>query len=208
MGNFISVIKSGIELEVTDDKAINAGLKYAFSTRNGGVSVGSLSSLNLGVNRPDTRENLIENYKIFCNAIDIDYNSVVLPKQIHSDIILNVTKSDRGKRLTLVSDLPDCDGLITTDKEVALGIFYADCTPVLLYDESVHCLCLVHCGWKGTVKGLAHRAVGKMINDYLCKKENIHAIIGPCIGVCHFEVGTDVMIEFKNTGLNKCIKKG
>ncbi|MDP4119341.1 MAG: laccase domain-containing protein, partial [Bacillota bacterium] len=47
-----------------------------------------------------------------------------------------------------------------------------------------------------------------MINDYLCKKENIHAIIGPCIGVCHFEVGTDVMIEFKNTGLNKCIKKG
>ena len=40
------------------------GAKHAFSTRFGGVSEGGLASLNLGFNRGDVRERVMENYRL------------------------------------------------------------------------------------------------------------------------------------------------
>lgn len=208
MGSFLFSEINGTVIGKTDDSALNSGLLYGFSTRLGGVSKGSLASLNLGVNRPDSKENLIENYRIFCDSIGVDYNNVVLPRQVHSDIIFPVTAKDRGTRLVKESNLPDCDGLITTDKETVLGIFYADCTPVLLFDTKVKCLCLVHCGWRGTVKGFAETGIITMINDYGCNPQNIHGVIGPCIGSCCFEVGEEVKKEFERVLIGKYIRPG
>ena len=186
MGSFLFSEINGTVIGKTDDSALNSGLLYGFSTRLGGVSTGSLASLNLGVNRPDSKQNLIENYRIFCDGIGVDYNNVVLPRQVHSDIIFSVT----------------------TDKETVLGIFYADCTPVLLFDTKVKCLCLVHCGWRGTVKGFAETGIITMINDYGCNPQNIHGVIGPCIGSCCFEVGEEVKKEFERVLMGKYIRPG
>ena len=60
MGSFLFSEINGTVIGKTDDSALNSGLLYGFSTRLGGVSKGSLASLNLGVNRPDSKENLIE----------------------------------------------------------------------------------------------------------------------------------------------------
>ncbi len=208
MGNFIYETTNGLKIGKSDDTVLSEELYYGFSTREGGVSEGSLYSLNLGVNRPDTPENLRENYRRFCEALKIDANNVILPRQVHSDIITPVGVADRGKGLIIKSDLPDCDGLITRDKSVALGIFYADCTPVLLYDCKVKCLCMVHCGWRGTVKGFAKTGVETMVKKYGASPENIHAVIGPCIGKCHFEVGAEVAEEFKNAGKEMFVTVG
>lgn len=208
LGNFIFKNCGEISYGYSDDERLNNGLCYGFSTRSGGVSSGPLDSLNLGVNRPDKRENLIENYRRFCEAVGIDYHDVVLPKQVHSSVITAVTAKDRGKRLIVPSDLPDCDGFITADVGVALGIFYADCTPVLLFDTRIKCLCLVHCGWRGTVRGFAETGVITMINDFNCRPKDIHAVIGPCIGSCHFEVGEEVKDEFDKAILSGYIKNG
>ncbi len=207
MSKFIFENSGGICVGKTNDNVLNEMLYYGFSTRGGGVSGGSLASLNLGVNRPDKKENLIENYSRFCGKIGIDYKTVVLPKQIHSSKITEVTAEDCGKRLIYPSDLPDCDGLITKDCGVALSIFYADCTPVLLFDGKKRCLCLVHCGWRGTVCGFAFKAVETMVNDFACNTHNIHAVIGPCIGKCHFEVGEEVKAEFDKAQLSEYITK-
>ena len=203
MNKFIFENSGGICVGKTNDNILNEMLYYGFSTRGGGVSEGDLASLNLGVNRPDKKENLIENYRRFCGEIGIDYKTLVLPKQIHSTKIVKVTSADCGKRLVCPSDLPDCDGLITKDDGVALGIFYADCTPVLLFDGKKRCLCLVHCGWRGTVRGFAFKAVETMVNDFACDTRNIHAVIGPCIGKCHFEVGEEVKAEFDKAQLSE-----
>lgn len=199
---------NGCVIGKTTDEIINNNLNYGFSTRIGGVSIYHLSSLNLGVGRGDDIDNVKENYRIFCSAIGIKADSVTVPKQIHSDIIVKVTQKDKGKRIFRNTDLPDCDGFITTDKNVALGIFYADCTPVLLYDNIKNVLCVLHCGWRGTVRGFAETGVITMINDYGCRPKNIHAVIGPCIGPCHFEVGGEVALEFRRASLEKCIKNG
>ena len=46
--------------------------KHAFSTRFGGVSEDGLASLNLGFNRGDVRERVIENYRLLGAALGLD----------------------------------------------------------------------------------------------------------------------------------------
>lgn len=190
----------GVLVGKTTDNAINNGLFYGFSTRMGGVSAGDLTSLNLGVNRPDTRENIAKNYDIFCDTIGVNAKDVVVARQVHGVNIVKITSAETRGRI-LSTPLPDCDGLITNDKNVALAIFFADCTPVLLYDEAQKVLCLVHCGWRGTVNGFAGIGAEKMVKEYGSEYKNIHAVIGPCISKCCFEVGSEVKEEFEKAGL-------
>ncbi len=208
MGNFVFENKNGIIIGKSDDVQLNAGLRYGFSTRTGGVSEGSLSSLNLGINRPDSIENLQENYGIFCSAIGINPKDTVLAKQVHSDTIIEIDASQTRGRLDKKEPMPDCDGLITQDNRVAMGIFYADCTPVLLFDVKKKILCAVHCGWRGTVKGFAAKGICEMTKGYNSSVENIHAVIGPCIDKCCFEVGDGVAQEFKRAGMEQFIYSG
>ena len=71
-------------------------VKHAFSTRLGGVSVGQYSSMNLSFNNGDSRENVIENYKILCNAIGIDISHLVLSRQTHTNNVISVTENNLG----------------------------------------------------------------------------------------------------------------
>ena len=41
---------------------------HAFSSREGGVSTGYFSSMNLGIKTKDSRENILENYRLFTEA--------------------------------------------------------------------------------------------------------------------------------------------
>ena len=91
------------------------GLDYIFTTRLGGVSSGDLASLNLGTGRDDKRENILENYKRACAAVNLDYTKCVLAKQTHTTNIRIVVKNDCGKGLTAESDIRDTDGLITAE---------------------------------------------------------------------------------------------
>ncbi len=204
MSEFFIENTQGIMVGKTTDNAINNGLLYGFSTRLGGVSTGDLSSLNLGVNRPDTPGNIVKNYDIFCNKIGINAKDVVVARQVHGVNIMKITSAETQGRI-LNAPLPDCDGLITNDKNVAIAIFFADCTPVLLFDDVNKVLCLVHCGWRGTVNGFAGIGAEKMVKEYGASYENIHAVIGPCISKCCFEVGIEVKEEFEKAGLGEFV---
>ena len=105
---------------------------HCFTTRLGGVSTGTLESLNMGMHRGDSPENVEENYRILGNTIGFDTRNLVLTRQIHTDTVRLVTKAD-AKGLDH-RDYPECDALITCDPGTALVIFTADCTPILLYD--------------------------------------------------------------------------
>ena len=72
------------------------GVSHCFTTRFGGVSVGTLSSLNIGMGRGDDPRNVAENYRILGNAIGFDPNKLVLTHQIHTDVVRLVTKEDHN----------------------------------------------------------------------------------------------------------------
>ena len=175
----------------------NISVPHCFTTRQGGVSEGYLSSLNIGAHRGDSMENIEKNYAILGNALGFDPKNAVLTRQIHTDIIRSVTKTDaHGLDHGLY---PECDGLITNDPGTALVIFTADCTPILLHDPVTGAVGAVHAGWRGTAADIPGKAVRAMVSAFGCDPKNIRAAIGPNIGVCCFETDKEVPEAMANT---------
>lgn len=164
---------------------------HGFTTRLGGVSEGSLSSLNIGIHRGDQWENVLKNYEILGNALNFEVKNLVLSHQTHTDIVLPVGKEHTGAGL-FGPELPECDGLITNEPGVALAIFTADCTPILLHDPVTGAVGAVHAGWRGTASSIAGKAVAAMAREFGSDPADICAAIGPNIGVCCFETDADV----------------
>lgn len=166
-------------------------VSHGFTTRYGGVSRGYLSSLNIGLSRGDAYENVVENYRRLGDALGFDPHKCVLSKQVHSDIVHSATESDWGAGL-YADPLSPCDALITNVPGTALTVFTADCTPILLWDSATGAVGAVHAGWRGTAAAIAAKTVQAMKDNFGSRPENIHAAIGPNIGMCHFETDEDV----------------
>lgn len=164
---------------------------HAFTSRIGGVSAGALGQLNLGIHRGDDPERVLENYRILCASLGCSPEDTVLTKQVHSDIVLTVGRDDRGTGLFRPQETP-CDALITNAPDVALVVFTADCTPILLYDPVAGAVGAVHAGWRGTASAIAEKTVQAMTREFGTRPEDIRAAIGPNIGRCCFETGDDV----------------
>ena len=164
---------------------------HCFTTRLGGVSTGALASLNIGIHRGDAPENVLKNYEILGNALGFDPKDTVLTKQVHGNTVLAVDGTDRGTGLFRTQETP-CDGLITNTPGVALVVFTADCTPILLWDSVTGAVGAVHAGWRGTASAIAAEAVSQMEKQYGSRPENLFAAIGPNIGACCFETDRDV----------------
>ena len=135
-----------------------------------------------------TRGNLNENqsYEKICKALEISKESLLIPKQTHTDIVRCVNFDTKEK------DLIDTDGLITDKKDITLVSKNADCILFLFYDPIKKVIANIHSGWRGTFKKIAEKAVLKMINNYDCRAEDILCFINPSIRKCHFEVDSDV----------------
>lgn len=92
---------------------------------------------------------------------------------------------------------PRTDGVITNQKDVLLTTVHADCLAVWFYDEEHHAIGLVHAGWRGTLAGIAPKAVKLMQKTYGSDPAKMKAAIGPGISLCCFETGPEVIEAFR-----------
>lgn len=195
---FRLINKNGLSY-YTIDSFENTGLvKHCFTTRLGGVSNNEYKSLNLRINCDDKKENILKNFEIICNAIDINYKNLVFSNQVHDDKIYTVTKDDFGNGLLKPNRFESADALICAQSGVPIITFYADCVPLYFLDVKNRVIALSHSGWKGTVKNIASKTIKKMIAEFNSSPSDILCAIGPSIGEYHFEVGEDVFEIFKN----------
>ena len=93
----------------------------------------------------------------------------------------------------------ETDALILTDKNIGIYLNFADCTPLIFYDEEKNIGAISHAGWRGTVEMVGPKTVLKMQNEFNCKIENIKALIGPSICSKCFEVQADVYNKLYGT---------
>lgn len=168
-------------------------LKYphAFSTRLGGVSKGIYTSLNLGMNRGDEKEKVIENWNLFLEAAQIKNKEFVCGAQVHGNNVHIATGKDLRPAYG-PGELIEADGYVTNERNVPLSIFTADCVPLLLEDSEHSVIGAVHCGWRSTVADIENEAINKMIS-LGAHPSDIHAAIGSAIDKCCFEVGAEVI---------------
>lgn len=87
---------------------------------------------------------------------------------------------------------PEGDALVVAEPGVAVGVWVADCLPILICDETTRSAAAVHAGWRGTVKGIVGAAIEVMRSRFGADPGDLRVAIGPCIGRCCFEVGEEV----------------
>lgn len=162
---------------------------HCFTTRLGGVSEGCFESLNLGENRGDKPQSVLENYRIVREAMQIEGKPLCFTKQVHKTEVRIVTSADA--REPFDPFLYEADGIVSNEQGLSLICFSADCVPVLLCDPVAHVAGAIHCGWRSTVADILGAAVEKM-GMLGASPANIHAAIGPGIELCCFETGPEV----------------
>lgn len=88
----------------------------------------------------------------------------------------------------------EADGVITGLTDRPVGVFSADCLPLLIYaDEAV---AAVHAGWRSTCLNIAGQAVSQFSAQYGIAAAALRVYIGPCIGKCCLEMGDEVFEQF------------
>lgn len=171
--------------------------------RNGGVSTGSLSSLNLALNVQDRIENVLANRKILARYLNTDLQHMVSPTQTHSTHLKKVTKKDSGRGMLSLDDaFADTDALYTREKNLFLLTYHADCIPVLLYDCKEELIVAIHSGWKGNVHEITLNALHYLALHENVKAGNIYAYIGPSLGFEAFEARDDIIDLVKQMSIN------
>lgn len=197
----LNIHKNGDVVYLTFPKIEAAGgVKQAFSTRMGGVSKGDCATMSFGFSLGDNKDNVIENYRLFCNAFGADSNMAVLSQQTHTANLRVVTREDIGKGIFKERDYSDIDGLVTNEKGIVLVTQYADCTPLAFYDPVKKVVATSHAGWRGTVQEIAAKTVELMADRFGCDPAHILCGIGPNIGKCCYEVDDPVISEINKLG--------
>ena len=121
--------------------------------------------------------------------------SLITTQQVHGTTVYEVTQAENG-----IFMIPtEADIIVTKQKNIGLGIFTADCVPLLLYDPEKEVIAAIHAGWRGSVAGVAAHAVDYLIKSHDVKPENIRIYIGPSIKVCCYEVGNEVIEAVQKT---------
>lgn len=157
------------------------------STRHGGVSPAPWNTLNFSVRRGDTPEHVRANRERFAAAVGVVREQVVHCRQVHGTGVAKVDWSDAGQVIEGV------DASVTDAVGLPLGLVFADCVPVLLYDPMHHALGACHAGWRGTVNGAAAATLWAMQAAYGTDPSDVRACIGPSIGPESYEVGDEVV---------------
>src|SRR6202047_1693190 len=164
-------------------------LVHGFSTRVGGVSkLNGKRVLNLGFTEWDARENVKENRRRLQAAIGAPDLKLVSLLQFHSDAILHFetapTEPSRG------------DASVTKSAGLLLAVQTADCVPILLVDPKKRAVAAIHAGWRGTLGRTAEKTVGEMRKQFGSEPADVLAALGPSIGPCCYEVGTELVTKF------------
>lgn len=163
-------------------------LTYAAFTRHGGVSAHPYDTLNMSYTVQDDPERVKVNRERAIRAVGWDPECVVSARQVHGRQVVAVSRAMVGG-----PDLPETDALVTNEPGVLLLLKFADCVPIVLWDPKRRVVGLVHAGWRGTVLETPAAALELMRQRYGCHPSSVLAGIGPSIGPCCYEVGTEVV---------------
>src|SRR5688500_13207857 len=104
------------ELPVLTDPALAAlpGVRHAFFTRQGGVSGGLYSSLNVGLGSRDAPAAVVENRRRAAAHFEVEPDHLLTGFQIHSDVVFTVDGPWSDVR-------PEGDGVVTKTPGIVCG---------------------------------------------------------------------------------------
>ena len=156
---------------------------HAFTTtREGGVSLTSYFSFNLGDHVGDNKSAVKTNRSLLVEKFGLPQTPIFLT-QTHSTRVIQLPYS--GQNL-------EADAVYTNVPHQVCVVMTADCLPVLFTTTSGIEVAAAHAGWRGLCDGVLEETV----KYFQAKPEDIIAWFGPAIGPTVFQVGIDVVKQF------------
>ena len=157
-----------------------AHVKSIQTTRNGGISSGPYTSLNLGDHVGDDPLVVAANRQRLNRFVSTE---PVWMRQVHGKNVINASQADC---------LPEADAAFACTPETVCCVMTADCLPVLLCDNRGTVVAAAHAGWRGLLLGV----IESTINAMRVAPDELMAWLGPAIGPQAFEVGNEVRQNF------------
>ncbi len=187
--------KDGVKVLVCQKLEEN-GFVNGFSTRLGGVSPFPANDLNLAGFDEDSDENIFENRRRFMNVFPANYQLSTV-WQVHSDLVKLVANKE-----DIENTEDKVDALTSNLENLLIGVKTADCVPVLFGDTRTGAFAAIHAGWRGTVESIVVKAFEKMSENFGTKAEDLVCAIGPAATVKNYEIGQDVIDNFRKNFTN------
>ena len=173
-------------LDIIKDDLL-ADVTHGFFTRKGGASSGVFAGLNCGFGSSDQHDIVAINQSRVAEAMGGASTDMVGVHQIHSADVVTVTAP--------TSDKPKADAMVTATAGITLSVLIADCQPVLFADTSAGVIGAAHAGWQGALDGVLENTIDAMVT-LGAQRDNIVAVIGPCISQRAYEVGPEFAERF------------
>ncbi len=179
---------------------LERGVVVAFTGREGGVSTGACSSLNLSYDVGDAPGDVTANRLLVSRALGAPLERWVVGRQVHGArvSVAGPLEVGRGAR-DFLSGLPRTDALVTGQPDCALCVLTADCLPVVMVATGGACgraVAVAHAGWRGALGGATAAALRALAGFAVCPPGEILVFMGPHIRSCCMEVGEDVGADF------------
>jgi len=108
---------------------------------------------------------------------------LALARQVHGEAAREVSGGEAQ---------PEADALFTSAPGLAVGVWTADCVPILLAERSGRVVSAIHAGWRGSALQIAGKTVATLGARYAVDPADWIAVIGPHIGPCCYEVDEPV----------------
>ena len=125
---------------------------------------------------------------------------------------LHTLRQVHGNRVVEVPPPPEVgaegDALLALAPGTAVGVFTADCVPILLVAEGGDRVAAVHAGWRGSAACVAERAVRALCRAARRPPEKLWAAIGPHIGACCYEVDVPVRAAIPDAEVFRAGREG
>ena len=168
-------------------------VKTLMTTRNGGVSSGAYSSLNVGAHVGDDPNHVAQNRAYVQTQVPVP---IAYLQQTHSTIVVQAADS--------VAAPLNADASVDASGKVACAVMTADCLPVLFCDRAGTVVAAAHAGWRGLADGVLQNTIVAMGVPAM----EIMAYFAPAIGAESFEVGQDVFDDWRQQIFSRYLRLG
>jgi len=140
---------------------------------------------------PQTRNFLSKD--ILADIIKNPIDHIIFLQQAHSN--KGIVVEDLSSKNKLRDEIGDFT--LTNKKNIALGVYTADCLPIVLYDKKNKAIANIHAGWRGSLQKVCVNALESMQKTYGTMVSDVHIFFGPCAKSCCYEVKEDVIEQLQ-----------
>jgi YfiH family protein len=173
----------------------NHRLLAGTTKRQGGSSKPPFDSFNLAFHTGDDMASVHTNRQLFSKMIQVNLNQMIFTNQSHSTVLKKVTSKDAGKGSNHYEDGVVADALYTTESNILLGIFHADCVPVFIYHPNLPLVAIIHAGTIGSLKGITKLVIDQLVKEINIQPTELIAHLGPSLDFAHHPISESRTIE-------------